>query len=108
MVPRREYGQSWSYPARIHAVALAWAAIGLIFAWCVARRQVADRWLALLKLAFGAAVLLMCVTDRYEGLLNYATPFLWILAARPGNTGASPRYATERGSVCTGGPPPRS
>ena len=29
----------------------------------------------MLKLAFGAAVLLMCVTDRYGGLLNFATPF---------------------------------
>jgi hypothetical protein len=97
VLPRRESSQSWSYPANIHPEALAWAAIGLILAWCVARRQVADRWLALLKLAFGAAVLLMCITDRYEGLLNYATPFVWLVAARPGNVDASPRYSTARG-----------
>jgi len=96
VLPRKEAGQSWSYPPNIHSEALAWAAIGLIFAWCVARRQVADRWLALLKIAFGAAVVLMCITDRYEGLLNYATPFLWLVAARPGNTDASPRCATAR------------
>ena len=97
VLPRRESGQSWSYPANIHPEALAWAAIGLVVAWCVARRKVADRWVALLKLAFGAAVLLMCMTNRYEGLLNYATPFLWLVAARPGNTDASPGYATARG-----------
>jgi hypothetical protein len=97
VLPRRESGQSWSYPANIHPEALAWAAIGLVVAWCVARRKRADRWVALLKLAFGAAVLLMCMTNRYEGLLNYATPFLWLVATRPGNTDASPGYATARG-----------
>jgi hypothetical protein len=30
-------------------------------------------------------------------LLNYATPFLWLVAARSGNTDASPGYATARG-----------
>ena len=60
------------------------------------RRRVADRWLAMVKLAFGVAVLLMCVTDRYGGLLNFATPFLWLVAARPANAGADPRYVLAR------------
>ena len=62
----------------------------------MARRRVADKWLAMLKVAFGAAVFLMCITERYGGLLNFATPFLWMVAARPGNAGAKPRYARAR------------
>jgi hypothetical protein len=96
VLPRREYGQSWAYPAHIHLAALAWAAIGLILAWYVAQGRVADKWRAMLKLAFGAAVFLMCITERYGGLLNFATPFLWLVAARPGNAGAKPRYARAR------------
>jgi hypothetical protein len=96
VLPRREYGQSWSYPAHIHASALAWAAVGLILAWYAAQRRVAERWLALLKIAFGAAVLLMCITDHYGGLLNFATPFLWLVAARPSNAGDSRRYTRAR------------
>ena len=29
-------------------------------------------------------------------LLNFATPFLWLVAARPGNAGDSPRYTRAR------------
>jgi hypothetical protein len=97
VLPRKEYGQSWSYPAHIHPASLAWAVIGLVLAWYVAQRRISDRWLAILKMAFGAAVVVMCLTDRYPGLLNFATPFLWLVAARPGNAGVSPRYIRARG-----------
>jgi hypothetical protein len=96
LLPRREYGRSWSFPAHIHAAALAWAAAGFILAWCVAQRRVAEKWLALLKLAFGVAVLLMCLTERYGGLLNFATPFLWLVAVRPSDERAKPLYARAR------------
>jgi hypothetical protein len=96
VIPQREYTLSWSLPANIHLTALAWAAAGLLFAWYVAKGRVADMWLAMVKLAFGPALLLMCATDRYGGLLNFATPFLWLVAARPANAGATPHYALAR------------
>lgn len=94
VVPRRSYGQSWALPANIHYAALVWAVGGLIFAWYVGQRRVTDRWIAMVKLAFGAAIVVMCLTDRFGGLLNYATPFLWLVAARP--TPAVPRYTLAR------------
>jgi hypothetical protein len=89
-VMSRRWSQSWSLPVHLRSAALGWAVLGLMFAWYAGRHRFADRWLAVLKLAFGAAVLLMCATDRYQGLLNFATPCLWLLAARPANAGAGP------------------
>jgi len=96
VVPRRTYGLHWALPANIHSSALVWAAVGLILAWYAAKHRIADQWLAIVKLGFGAAVLLMCVTNRYAGLLNFATPFLWLVAARPANVGADRRYTLAR------------
>jgi hypothetical protein len=96
LMPRRAYSQLWAIPANIHPLALAWAVAGLIFAVCVSQRLVPDRWLALVKLAFGACVLLMCATNRWGKLLNFATPFIWLVAARPADSGAPARYTQAR------------
>jgi hypothetical protein len=96
VIPRRTYGRSWFLPANIHPVALAWAVAGLIFAWYVSRRRVPDRILALSKVGFGIAVLFMCATARYGGLLNFATPFLWLVAARPAGAGVDSRSTMAR------------
>ena len=96
VVPRKTYGVYWALPANVHAYALIWAAAGLTLAWYAARRRIGDRWLAMLKLGFGVSVLLMCATNRYAGLLNFATPFLWLVAARPGNLAADRRYTLAR------------
>jgi hypothetical protein len=94
VLPRREYGHSWSLPANIHYAAPVWAVVGLIFAGLVRTGRVADRRLSMVKLAFGVAVLLMCATDRYAGLLNFAPPFLWLVAARPSNVSSGERYTS--------------
>jgi hypothetical protein len=96
VVPRKTYGPYWALPANVHASALVWALAGLIFAWYAARRRIADHWLAMIKLGFGVSVLLMCATDRYAGLLNFATPFLWLVAARPVTPGTDSRYSLAR------------
>ncbi len=96
VVPRKTYGLYWALPANVHAYALIWALAGLTLAWFTARGRVADRWLAVLKLGFGACVLVMCATNRYAGLLNFATPFLWLVAARPANAGGDSRYTLAR------------
>ncbi len=90
------WSQSWSLPPNIHSGALIWAAVGVVLAWYVYKCQVADRWLAMLKFAFGVAVVLLCATDRYGGMLNFATPFLWLVAARPMNAGGDARYPLTR------------
>jgi hypothetical protein len=96
LIPRRDFSQHWALPVNIHPVALAWAVAGLVLAVCVSRRLIADRWLAMIKIAFGASVLLMCAIDRWGALLNLATPFLWLVAARPADAGAPATYAQSR------------
>jgi hypothetical protein len=96
VVMAHRWSESWSLPAKIRFPALICAAFGLIFAWYVSRGRVADRWLATIKLAFGVAVLLLCAANRYGGLLNLATPFLWLVAARPINAWGNPRYTLTR------------
>ena len=98
VVPRRNYGQCGHMPAHMHSGALIWAVTGLILAWYVAKRRLADQWLAIFKFVFGAAVLLMCVTGRYGGLFNLAPPFLWLVAVRPANAlaGTSSRETLAR------------
>lgn len=82
VIPRREYSHAWALPAHIHSIALVWAGLGLFTAWFTGTRRVPDGWLALLKLAFGVSILCLCATDRYGALLNFATPFLWLVATR--------------------------
>ncbi len=91
-----QWSQSWSLSPNIHPGALIWAAAGVGFAWYVYKGRVADRWLAMIKLAFGLAVVLFVATDRYEGLLNFATPYLWLVAARPTNSGGNWPFAPTR------------
>jgi hypothetical protein len=91
-----QWSRSWSLSPNIHFVALIWAAVGIVFAWYVYQGRVADRWLAFVKLAFGAAVVLFVATDRYSGLLNFATPYLWLVAARPMDAGGDSRYERTR------------
>jgi len=83
IIPQKEYGQAWAMPANIHPIAIAWAILGLCTAWYAGTRRVVDGWVAVLKVAFGAGVVFLCATDRYGGLLNFATPFLWLVATRP-------------------------
>lgn len=83
IIPQREYGHAWALPANIHPIAIAWACLGLCTAWYAGTRRLIDGWAAVLKVAFGAGVLFLCATDRYGGLLNFATPFLWLVATRP-------------------------
>ena len=83
VMPRKNYGQSWAVPANIHFTALLWAVLGLVLAVSAWKCRIPERWLAWLKIGFGAATLLMCATDRYLGLFNFATPFIWLVAARP-------------------------
>ena len=90
------WSQSWSLSPNIHPGALVWAAAGIAFAWYAYNGRIADRWLAMVKLAFGVAVVLFVATDRYSGLLNFATPYLWLVAARPMNAGSNSLYATAR------------
>uniref|UniRef100_Q01WP8 Glycosyltransferase RgtA/B/C/D-like domain-containing protein n=1 Tax=Solibacter usitatus (strain Ellin6076) TaxID=234267 RepID=Q01WP8_SOLUE len=83
IIPEKEYGVSWALPANIHPIAIAWACLGLCTAWYAGTRRLEDGWAAMLKVAFGAGTLFLCATDRYGGFLNYATPFLWLVATRP-------------------------
>jgi hypothetical protein len=83
IIPQREYGQSWALPANIHPIAIAWACLGLCTAWYAGTHRVVDGWVAALKVGFGAGVLFLCATDRYGGLLNFATPFLWLVVTSP-------------------------
>jgi hypothetical protein len=90
------WSQSWSLAPNIHPWALLWAAVGVVFAWFVYKDRVAEVWLAALKLAFGIAVIPLCATDRYGGLLNFATPFLWLVAVRPMNAANNSVQAPTR------------
>ena len=90
------WSQEWSLAPNIHSWTLIWAVGGVVFAWNVYQGRVADRWLAMVKLAFGLAVVLFVATDRYTGLLNFATPYLWLVAARPMNAGSNSLYPTAR------------
>ena len=90
------WSQAWSLAPNIHFMALIWAAVGVVSAWFVYKGRVADPWLAMVKLAFGAAVILFVATDRYEGLLNFATPYLWLVAARPTKPASNSLYAPTR------------
>ncbi len=96
VVPRKTYGLHWALPANVHAYALIWALAGLTLAWYSSRGRIADRWLALLKIGFAVSVLLMCATSRFAGLMNFATPFLWLVAARPANSAGDRRYTLAR------------
>jgi hypothetical protein len=96
VIPRRTYAKFFPVAANIHFSALVWAVVGLILAWYVYKQRVADRWLALIKLAFAASVLVMCAAGRYGALFNFATPFLWLVAARPTSSAAAPRHILAR------------
>jgi hypothetical protein len=96
VVPRKTYGLYWALPANVHVSALIWALAGLVLAWYAAHGRISDRLLAMLKLGFAVSVLLMCATSRYAGLLNFATPFLWLVAARPANSAGDHRYTLAR------------
>ena len=50
----------------------------------------------MVKLAFGLAVVVFVATDRYTGLLNFATPYLWLVAARPMKADRGSPYAPAR------------
>ena len=90
------WSREWSLAPNIHSWALIWAAAGVVFAWYVYKGRVADRWLATVKLAFGLAVVVFVATDRYTGLLNFATPYLWLVAARPMKADSGSPYAPAR------------
>ena len=84
--PRTSIGQAWFLAAPVNAIAPLWAAAGLALAWCVATKRVSPPLIATVKLAFGAAVILLCAFGLYSELLNVATPFLWLAAVRPAKT----------------------
>jgi hypothetical protein len=94
--PRTSFGQGWFLPALIRPLGPAWAAAGLVLAYCVRSGRVGGASLAWVKVAFGIFVIALCVTNRYEALLNFAPPLLWLVATRSGKAGAATQDSLAR------------
>ncbi len=80
--PRSTFGHVWFVPAPINPVAPFWAVSGLIFAWQVATKRVSSSLIEKTKLMFGGAVILLSTASLYAALINFATPFIWLVAVR--------------------------
>jgi hypothetical protein len=87
--PRTNFGQGWYLPAAIKYYAPAWAAIAFALAYYVRSGRVRGAALAWVKVAFGIFGVGLSVTGRYEALLNFAPPLLWLVAARTGKAGSA-------------------
>jgi len=81
--PRTIFGHVWFLPAPVDPVAPLWAVSGLIFAWYVATKRLSSSVIEKAKLVFGTAVILLCTASLYSDLINFATPFIWLVAVRP-------------------------
>lgn len=96
--PRQAFGMSWFREPEMPGAAVPWALAGLACAILVAFRRAAatESTVALLKLAFAVGVGAFCLVARHADVMSFASPFIWLVAVRPGRTladriGALPR-----------------
>ncbi len=87
--PRQSFGRSWFRAAEVPGVAVPWALVGLACAILAASRRASEKspagsTVALLKLAFAAGVGAFCFAGRNADVMSCASPFIWLVAVRPG------------------------
>jgi hypothetical protein len=94
--PRTTFGQGWYLPPHIRFLAPVWALAALVLAYCVRTGRVPAAFLAFARLGFAAVAVALCLTDRYEALINFGLPLLWLIAAPSGKTDSATRDASGR------------
>ena len=95
--PRTSFGQGWYLPPHIRSLAPVWALSALVLACFVRAGRVPAGFLAFARLGFAAVAVTLCLTDRYEALINFGLPLLWLIIAAPsGKTDSATRGASGR------------
>ena len=84
--PQRSFGKSWFLEAQIPDFAIPWALLGLTCAGFSAAKRCNENFSPFLKLAFAVGVILLSTMGDRFAVMDFATPFLWLVATRPDQT----------------------
>ena len=82
--PRTSFAPSSFFPVPVRVAAPFWALTGLACAWFLGPNRERPQTIAVLKLLLATVVILLWATDRPGAILQFATPFLWLVVVRPG------------------------
>jgi hypothetical protein len=94
--PRATFGQSWYLEPHIRLLAPLWALAAMVLAYGARTGRIPAAFLAFVKVGFAALAVALCLTDRYEALINFGLPLLWLIAAPSGHAGSATQDRSGR------------